>query len=242
MPTYFTCPYCDRDDFTSRKGLQQHQQRNKVCNNRILRSYKGPSAIPTIVHDYMQMTQIARQKADNPMPSSMGLSCYALNTNGSNTEETPTTSTKKRPFEETNADFEDFQGVVLGDDESSVDLFAEAAAAAEAMKQEDSDESENALGCDNTMRKSFQEYVLKQVCPLQFTMTEVSAIQLLAKLRQTKAPMNTYDSVMHWHLSTVGKIHELPVIFYIDAATTGQFADLPVMAIKITLSIFSRKA
>jgi hypothetical protein len=320
-----------------------------------MRSYKEPSAIPTIAHDYLQMTQIARQNTNNSMPSSTGPSCYASNTNDSNTEETPTTSTKKCPFKETNADFEDFQGVVLGDEESSVDLFAEAAAAAEAMKQEDSDESENALGCDNTMRKSFQEYVLKQVCALQFTTTEVSAIQLLAKLRQTKAPMNTYDSVMHWHLSTVGKIHEtqsvrdssdfisrdkifnrlrerykytesyhqvakitlphskakaqivwndarevitslltdpritdddylffednplappperlnfiedvntgrayvktykkyitrpgeqvlLPVIFYIDAATTGQFADLPVTAVKITLGIFSRKA
>ena len=34
----------------------------------------------------------------------------------------------------------------------------------------------------------------------------------------------------------------LPVIFYIDAATTGQFADLPVTAVKITLGIFTRKA
>ena len=34
----------------------------------------------------------------------------------------------------------------------------------------------------------------------------------------------------------------LPVIFYIDAATTGQFADLPVMAVKLTLGIFTRKA
>ncbi len=34
----------------------------------------------------------------------------------------------------------------------------------------------------------------------------------------------------------------MPVIFYIDVATTGQFANLPVTAVKLTLSIFSRKA
>jgi hypothetical protein len=136
----------------------------------------------------MQMTQIARLKTNDPMPPSTSLSCYAINTNNGNTEETPTTSTKKRRFEETNAHFEDFQDVVFFDDKSSGDLFAEAAAAAGDMNQEDSDESENALGCDNTLRKSFQEYVLKQQSALQFTTTEVSALQLLAKLRQTRLP------------------------------------------------------
>ena len=34
----------------------------------------------------------------------------------------------------------------------------------------------------------------------------------------------------------------LPVLFYIDAANTGQFADLPVTAVKISLGIFNRKA
>ena len=39
-------------------------------------------------------------------------------------------------------------------------------------------------------------------------MTEISAIKLLVGLHKTKAPLNTYESVMHWHLTTVGKIHE----------------------------------
>ena len=34
----------------------------------------------------------------------------------------------------------------------------------------------------------------------------------------------------------------LPVTFYIDAANTGQFADLPVAAVKIALGMFNRKA
>ena len=34
----------------------------------------------------------------------------------------------------------------------------------------------------------------------------------------------------------------LPVIFYIDGANTGQFVDLPITAVKISLGIFSRKA
>lgn len=34
----------------------------------------------------------------------------------------------------------------------------------------------------------------------------------------------------------------LPIIIYLDAAATGQFADLPVTALKFTLGIFNRKA
>ena len=355
MSSYITCPYCDRDDFTSSKGLQQHQQRNKACKNQILRRFTLSSATPTIAHDYMQMTQITKQKADNHWRPSTGLSCYASTTNDTNTENTPTTSAKKRTFEEANVDFEDYQDVIFGDDASFGNLSDEAGTAAVAINREDSDESENASGCNDTMRKSFQKYLLKQQSALQFTMTEISAIKLLAKLCQTKAPLNTYESVMHWHLSTVGNIHEtqsvsqstdfipreklfrklrerykydelyhqvtkitlphskakaqivwndakeaitslltdpritdddylffednplasppdrlnfvedvntgrayiktykklitrpgeqvlLPVIFYIDAATTGQFAELPVTAVKFTLGIFSRKA
>ena len=39
-----------------------------------------------------------------------------------------------------------------------------------------------------------------------------------------------------------GKQILLPVIFYIDAANTGHFADLPITAVKISLGIFTRKA
>ena len=39
-----------------------------------------------------------------------------------------------------------------------------------------------------------------------------------------------------------GKQVLLPVIFYMDGAATGQFADLPVTALKFTLGIFTRKA
>ena len=42
---------------------------------------------------------------------------------------------------------------------------------------------------------------------LQFTTTEVAAIKLLSTLCKTKAPLNMYESVMHWHLNTVDKIH-----------------------------------
>ena len=39
-----------------------------------------------------------------------------------------------------------------------------------------------------------------------------------------------------------GKQVLLPVIFYLDAANTGHFVDLPITALKLSLGIFNRKA
>ena len=48
----------------------------------------------------------------------------------------------------------------------------------------------------------------------------------------------TYEKLITWP----GRQVLLPIIFYIDGAATGQFADLPVTALKFTLGIFNRKA
>ena len=48
----------------------------------------------------------------------------------------------------------------------------------------------------------------------------------------------TYDSL----ILRPGREVLLPIIFYIDGAATGQFADLPITALKFTLGIFNRKA
>ena len=48
----------------------------------------------------------------------------------------------------------------------------------------------------------------------------------------------TYEKL----IKNPGKQVLLPVIFYIDGATMGQFVDLPVLALKFSLGIFTRLA
>ena len=356
MTSLHKCLYCGRDDFASRRGLQHHQQRNKACNQQLLRSLKSPPAMPAIAHNYMQMMMISKQKSVNHALSDTGIAGTVAKTNVGISKALPATSTNKRTFAEANDNMEDYQDVIYGDDESVVGAhFDEAVGAAATSSEEESEESEDDFGIDENMRKSFQEYVLKQQYALLFTNNEVAAIKLLSTLRGTKASLNTYENIMHWHLTTVGKIRSmqtnsdssdfiprhklftklrqrykydglyhqvtkitlphskakaqivwndakevitslltdpritdddylffednplaspparlnfvedlntgraytrtyqkwitrpgeevlLPVIFYIDAATTGQFADLPVTAVKLSLGIFSRKA
>jgi hypothetical protein len=67
MASQLTCPYCGRHDFTSSKGLQEHQQRSKACNNKILKLVKIPPKVQAIAHDYLAMMAIHKQKAINQM-------------------------------------------------------------------------------------------------------------------------------------------------------------------------------
>jgi len=63
-------------------------------------------------------------------------------------------------------------------------------------------------------------------------------LNYLQDLNTGDAYLKTYEKL----IKKPGKQVLLPVIFYIDGATTGQFADLEVTAVKFSLGIFTRVA
>ena len=67
--------------------------------------------------------------------------------------------------------------------------------------------------------------------PPQYTNTHVGDINTGEAFSQSWAK----------YITKPGTQALLPVIFYLDAASTGQFVDLPITALKMTLGIFNRK-
>ena len=65
-----------------------------------------------------------------------------------------------------------------------------------------------------------------------------SHLNYVGDLNTGKAYLKTYKRL----ITNPSKQILLPVVFYIDGANTGQFADLPVTAVKFSLGIFTRKA
>ena len=63
-------------------------------------------------------------------------------------------------------------------------------------------------------------------------------LNYIGDLNTGKAHLKTYKRL----ITDPSKQILLPVVFYIDGANTGQFADLPVTAVKLSLGIFTRKA
>ena len=63
-------------------------------------------------------------------------------------------------------------------------------------------------------------------------------LKFVSDLHTSRAYIDTYRRVV----KNPGKQVLLPIIFYIDAASTGQFANLPIYALKFTLGIFNKAA
>ena len=265
--------------------------------------------------------------------------------NASMTDPTPRENVNKRPIYNSN----DENNFAFNMDDDMQELTFDSA--------DDSSVNEPPSPAVPSIRSNFLEYVARANDQFaNLTNTEKTAITLLHRLRQTKASLDTYDSVMEWHLRVTGSISDtqkatdsnqfitrdkmfkklrqrynlpetkfnniseiilphsqalvkivwhdaeavmqslltdpridddhylfhdnnplnsppndikyvkdlntgrahtethkvlindptkqilLPVIFYIDGANTGQFVDLPMTAVRISLGIFSRKA
>jgi hypothetical protein len=63
-------------------------------------------------------------------------------------------------------------------------------------------------------------------------------LDYIGDTNRSKAYIESYRK----YITNLSKQVLLPVIFYIDGAVTGQFADLPVTLLRFTLVIFGQKA
>ena len=68
-------------------------------------------------------------------------------------------------------------------------------------------ENEKPTAVDTKIRSNFQEYCKRANDFVAIPTTLMASIQLMKVLRQTKASLATYDTVMEWHLRTNGDIH-----------------------------------
>jgi hypothetical protein len=65
-----------------------------------------------------------------------------------------------------------------------------------------------------------------------------TTIDIISNINTSKAYVKSYKQ----YIKKPGEEVLLPILFYIDGAATGQFADLPITPLRITLGIFNRKA
>ena len=314
------------------------------------------AALPsTGTFDFRQMTTITKPTTKLSAVNNTHLSGFNSKNDVNKSNVITTINTSKRPFSEVNPVSNEHELEWSDNNVNFDEDFDETIGAAEMVDSGASAATNSESGVDQSLRKNFEEYVKKQCRSLGFTRDQVNAIRLLVTLRQGRASLMTYDSVMKWHLECSGDLHYsqsvrqspafitrdklfkmlrerysydklyhqetiitlphskaralivwndakaamtslltdpritdddylffednplssppnqinyvedlntgraytktykklikkpgeqvlLPVLFYIDGASTGQFADLQITAVKFTLGIFSRKA
>ena len=310
------------------------------CNSKMWRS-SGTKARDNLVAEFTNLSTVVctngRQDVELPHTTTSKSSESRVNQQQSNTNSGLTDIASDVAF-----DYGSFSPV-------SADYYS--------SEEESFDETESHISvqCVQEIRANFNKYIASARTKVgQFDQKTIDAINLLQKLRQTKSSLQTYESIMDWHLRAVGAMHYtqsvtdcnlfvnrkqlysklrerynihgmknitrltlphsksratiiwndaeavlqsllsdpritdedydfiddnpfspppnkfttignlntgrayrktykklitdparqvlLPVIFYIDGATTGQFVDLPITAVQISLGIFTRKA
>ena len=365
---FYRCPYCKRQDFSSQRGLTQHQRASKSCFAKATAKF-GATKQTSIAHSFLKSAPVHvtnGQVIDNYIRREYANIRHEDALARQQIEQDLAESPTKLPrLDDTNPEAwqMDSFSVNLDDSDDSFDLYSDDYNVSDdiglALDQNGNGQDEIPRDNDQltTLLDAYQTYCRdKREHLVRFTQKECIAIDLLLALRHTKASLDTYETVMTWHLKATnqmpptgklthatayvsrqklfrkleqrykltpepsiftqcltlphskarpnivcnsakeqmislltdpriqdedylfwennpfacppespeflgdlntgqayiqthraliqnpGKQVLLPVIFYIDAANTGQFSDLPITAVKFSLGIFTRKA
>ena len=188
----YKCPYCNAKPFKSKRGLIQHQRSSVKCSDRIIAQF-GDKTSGHIAHDVMQVA------AAIPTQGRQNTSVNFPNTNNQAPETEPNFEMEQTDTNNLAFDEEMLDGFVNYDDnsdDSSVNLASTASTA-----------SEDCL--DESIRDNFHQCVdWAQKNLLNHPKNHQIAINLLHRLRQTKASLNTCELVMEWHLCATGGLLE----------------------------------
>ena len=203
------CEYCGRSNFRSQSGLTKHQLNpNKGgCFGKIRESYGSTANFKTAAA-YLPCDAVFKPTKQQMgaedavqyahMLSELGAMAAKYYNLPSKTMEPfwVTESQKQANQSQTDHDMEDNFGE-LDDDSDSDDDFFEVTQGS----------------VDSSMLDNFQAYLKKAADFAPFTGKQEAAIKLLLDLRHTKASLDTYETIMRWHLETNGRLHPRESLF-----------------------------
>ena len=191
------CPYCGRCDFQSARGLNQHQQQSKPCIAK-MRKQLGVKTKANEAHSFICVSQIhdtGGQNFSGNMSEFFRDKCQ-------NTGQIPQELSVKCKY--TGKDLPQKWIIEFRTSSSTLDD----------MDSDDNnfyslndDKMSHNLEVNLEIWRNFHEYVeFAQNHLIPFTNSEKIAIDLLIRLRRTKASLRTYEEMMDWHLRATGML------------------------------------
>ena len=206
--TELCCQYCCRANFTSKRGLSQHLLGNKSCNSKAKADvFTGihPQKITGKVEEFLISVELHRdlrrlkhlvQKgtiANIPPKSTQTLDPFKTNR---------TYNTLEEYDDDIDGNYHQI-GPFAGDDSSEDEYMSDNA------PNYDDDGTIYGLP-DIDVLGNFKTFCRKPGHDFWETLRdkEQNAIKLLHELRQTKASLDTYDTIMAWHLRCGGKLRD----------------------------------
>ena len=213
-----TCQFCGREDFKSHKGHQQHVTRNKRCNA----AHKEAFSWNPNQRDAEHLAWTQKILADNAKRMALAkLDTIQVLHDMDAISSTAVTHQLEGLFDQEaeNGIDEEEEDSVGDDDESGQAPMSDEEEDEESddfgqYYVEDADPEDQVPNMDDESipdwqpstkgRDDFVEFCRKNIFFAPFSDAEVRSIKLLDVLRQKKAPINAYNSVMEWHLRDNG--------------------------------------
>ncbi len=193
-----TCPYCKRDNFKTQRGLNQHVNASTYCRDQ-------------------RQAQIgvvgAKRASDYPLPSakSTKLQCMLVD-DALAWQKLSANGDKMRQMQDdhrnaTGDDIEMHNDSFVFDDDDFYDALD-----AHAANDNDNYFGTGGNGSGAASREtidSFKEYVaFAQKKHGDLSKQDQGSIKLLSILRQAKAPMCLYETILDWHLRQIGRLQD----------------------------------
>ena len=197
-----SCPFCDRTNFACQRALTQHQQRNEKCYARLCESVGADSGYTTAHESFSCAKTNAgfndhdlAALATNMFHRSSRLGAMQVHFDKLQRKVLHNLGGYQTAREvESDADNEqsdDDGAMFLGDNDN------------EAVEEQPA----VYIKPDETIRANFTYYCEFAEELVEFPPDKEAAIKLMHTLRQTKASLDTYNTIMEWHLKSNGDIH-----------------------------------
>ena len=193
----YKCPYCNTKGFKSKRGLTSHQRSNAKCSNQILALF-GDVSSGSIAHDVMQCSVAiptrGKQNVDTTLTSNKGQLDQTM-PNKCPTKDTNTTENRTVDVDGQNDTMSD--GFIHYDEQDNT-------SDADSIS---TGEDDNHIRPNDIIRCDFADYVdWADKNLIDLTKEQQLAINLLYRLRKTNASLDTYESIMEWHLRSIGTL------------------------------------
>ena len=197
-----SCPFCDRTSFSCQRALTQHQQRNEKCYARLCDSLGADSGYTT-AHESFSCTK-ANDSHNNAKLAALATNMFHRSTRLGAMQ--VHFDTLKRKVMNNLSGYQTAREV---ESDADHEQFDEDGAMFWSDNEEDRAEEQPAIHIkpDETIRANFIYYCQFAEEFVNFPPDKEAAIKLMHALRQTKASLDTYNTIMEWHLKSNGDIH-----------------------------------
>ena len=195
-PAKFLCGYCNHKPFATRRAWTQHLQSSTRCASLMNARYTCDNGIST-AHKHMPSATVRGLHKGPKSANKAQFKCHSFRR-----------SALAARFSIAKEDLSDdeFGNLTLEDDtdeDNNEPLFLGEAA----TETDDEAMDDGALSDMEVMLKDWIEYERRASGFAPFDERQRHAIELLSLLRTTKASLDTYESMMTWHMKCTGEIH-----------------------------------